>query len=239
MSTSLALTDGDIAEFCRQILEMCKPEHVLYVGISAVEVTEEFRRQGAAASGLPADLEVAGKPGDLSILPGPDGQSFDWPDVLILEQHAIQKAASLPAEAFFGQFGKPEIILVVLFPAGGELHLPFAAQWLNRSGYVHDFSIDLWVAEKILTCAFTRHLPENGLVYMYEAEWWRLAVLNRKRRRMLQDYMEELIQSGFYYNQKVLEVMDLENRWKAFWSSRTGRAVQWIEELRRRLRFSR
>ena len=236
MEELLEFTGGEIAEFCNQIVVYCNPSRVFYLGNSAGKMVEEFLQQGIAATGSFSDDNASWITAASLGQSLPDAQSVDNCDLLILEQGAVNNVAMLPADEFSSRFGTSDKILIVLFPASGELLLPFAAQWLNGLEFTRDFTAELWIEDRILTCAFDKRSPDPCLVGSYEEEWWRMALLNRKRRRLLQDYLEELIGSVFHYEHKVME---LENRWESFQNSRTGKAVQWIEKVRQRLRFSR
>lgn len=223
---ALAFSGGDIAEFCRQVVDIFGPSHVVYAGLADEEVVQEFQQLGTAAVRYSLDFDsIEGG----SSLPEMDSATPVLPSLLILEQSVLNKSQVFPLSNLIGRFGMPDKILIVLFPARGELMLPLIAQWLRQSGYVRDFSVELWVDEKILACAFGKSSLELDLVEMYEEEWWRLAVLNRTRRRLLQNYLQELIESVFWFEHRVME---LEARWEAFWHSRTGKVVQWIEKIR-------
>lgn len=229
MDNPNALSEQDLANICSLVLPNCKPGRLFYAGALAGRMSAAARNAGAAitegAPGGKFPLMVAGWDGaDLA-------GAARAEDSVLFEQDVLALAAKQPADQFIQSFGAPGKIFLLLYPDSGMVLLPSAANSFFRLGYVRDFSIGLWLEEgRGFVCAFTRAVGENDLVEMYEEEWWRTAVLNQKRRRLLQETLHELTQTTHL-------VIDLEIRWEAFWNSRSGKIVKLIEKVRKFIPF--
>jgi hypothetical protein len=243
MHIPIDVSEPEIALLCSLMQPYCQRGRVVYVGSLAEKISAALGQVdvtgGAALSGSAARFSAV-TPDRLPLAEPATAQDF-----LVLEQAVLEDMLTLALDGFSRQFGTPAKLLLLLFPSSGKVLLPRAAKLFSRLGYTRDFSVGLWSEDRIYACAFDHQSVDENSIEAYEEEWWRSTLLNQKRRRLLQDYLQELTQTTHAYERKLREqaaelsyrVVELENRWDAFQNSRTGQFVRLMGKLRRLLPF--
>jgi hypothetical protein len=115
------------------------------------------------------------------------------------------------------------------------------------SGFTREVAAEWWLNDRYLICSY-RSFPEDlpRLIEAYEARIWELGQLDQKRRGLLGEYQAELIQSSLQMEdlekvklarleEKISALEEDGRRWEAFQGSRTGRLLNRLQVIRRRL----
>jgi len=232
----------DISRWAGLVFSCFGPTSVLVIGSEVSGYIFALAEHGLQASGFERD-PVTGKyqpvhrQNSRRVAPEQAG----W-DTLVFEQEALEDFLAFSATAFEDQFGKPERVLILVSPVTGGSYLLDAAAWLWNLGYHRSFLEDSWLEEGCFTCLFERAFdhPAKALA-SYEAEWWRLTQLSQKRREITREYMDELLLTLAGFQQKnqsfASGANEYEIRWNAFQNSRTGKILNLLSKIRRKIKF--
>lgn len=225
MPPSSETRENEIRRWCAAIAASFDPGKTLYLGQSRDAVV-----QALAAAGVSTCESVA------------DGANCD---ILLLDPDGLAECLGISQEAFQKQFGKPRQVLVIASTAQAGPSLPEASGWLWAAGYFHDFTAEVWADDQTFISAYACRTEDiTAAVEVYEAEWWRQAQTSHKRRLLLNEYMDELVNTllgahlsgspvGSDDGENKRRVLESAQRWEAFQNSRTGKVLRLLQKIRR------
>lgn len=239
------------ADQIRQVVDWaCEagPPHLaLFAGSSVLDGLHCFAERGISAYGL-----VLGKTAQDGKWFTPEGNSVEQPanrawDLVILHQDVFTQFRG----GWFGDqgnhLGAVKRMILILDAASAAPVLPAASSWMASLGFTREIPNECWLNERYLLCAY-RPIPADfsRMIEAYEARIWELGQLAQKRRALLGEYLNELIQSSFQMEQlekvklakgeeKLRAVEDDSKRWHAFQLSRTGRLLQFFQAVRNKI----
>lgn len=214
----------DLQLWCELIVNTFHPEKVLFFGTEYEDAAKEFSRLNVESYGVETDGVTAQMTLKNSDKVGVENLDRATWDLFIISESAIVGRYDSIVRNMSQLLQASKKVLFVLFPNSPIDHpLPLVSKQLRALGYNRDFRVELWVADRVFTCVFEPYeLSTDDLIHLQVAELWRLALVNQKRRLVMQEYMQDL----------VLAKYDLE----VYHNSRTAKTIRTMQKIRRMLR---
>ncbi len=128
------------------------------------------------------------------------------------------------------------VILVYLPVDTTELLLPGVAHSLWEIGFARNLSIQKKIGETAILFSFDReNLDVASRIESYEIELSRVGQISEKRLERINEYRNDFYQEIRLNQLTVIKMLEFENRWRAFWNSRTGKVLLAFQRYRQRL----
>jgi GT2 family glycosyltransferase len=236
MNVSLIMTGEDSTQLCKWVMNLFAPRRVLIVSGRLTSLVQEFLRNGIPAVELiPAQrnsqsLEAKGINDSTREM---ESEPFD---LVLAGEDALNGINDFLSAGYLGKIGPGVSILVIFSLTPGRFLAPAAGRMLANVGFSRDLRIEKSIADRLLVYSYSLSALDTGqVIENYESALWRMTQQSQKRRLLLADFRQDIYREISAAQQYKQMVKEWENRWEAFQNSRTGKAIQALQKVRRRI----